>query len=249
MEIVQPFEAVENPPATSDTSSAAVATIADTALARLPASVRNRCDRAAIMAALDGIGAADDTALRALLEHDFKDVKAAVGSAAPPAFLATLKQLMATAPLDAADKSVRQRVSQRATDAVRGLPRGCLGALRVLVDSGMPSSTQPNLVRAVLMSLDQQAQLASFILLALTSLGSPEPIAQDDASDLVSRRSLAVSEEMLGLQRTAHDIMRVLKGVALAMCVGSIIGNKLLRDIFSKLTDREAAQVRLPLAG
>lgn len=56
-----------------------------------PAELRNKCDKESILNRLADTGCCDMETLRCTLEHDYEEVKRAIGGAAPPAFVALLK--------------------------------------------------------------------------------------------------------------------------------------------------------------
>ena len=66
--------------------------LVDCVLDNVPTPLREACDRAGILAGLNSIGACSMSVLRALLEQDYAEVKAAISTAAKPAFVATLKE-------------------------------------------------------------------------------------------------------------------------------------------------------------
>ena len=69
----------------------AVEQLVDDVLDAVPKPLREACDRYGILAGLDRVGACSVPMLRTLLEQDYADVKAEIGGAAKPAFVATLK--------------------------------------------------------------------------------------------------------------------------------------------------------------
>ena len=69
----------------------AVEQLVDDVLDAVPKPLREACDRDGILAGLDRVGACSVPMLRTLLEQDYADVKAEIGGAAKPAFVATLK--------------------------------------------------------------------------------------------------------------------------------------------------------------
>ena len=65
--------------------------LVDTVLAEVPSGLRDACDRVGILAGLQTAGALSVPMLTNMLAEDYAEVKAAIGTAAKPAFVATLK--------------------------------------------------------------------------------------------------------------------------------------------------------------
>ena len=72
--------------------------LVDTVLASVPSALRDACDRVGILSGLLGVGAVNVQTLTDMFTEDYAEVKAAIGSAAKPAFVATLKAALRDRP-------------------------------------------------------------------------------------------------------------------------------------------------------
>ena len=97
-------------------------------LADVPAVLREMCDRNGILDGLQQLGACTVPLLRELMETDYADVKAAIGAAAKPAFVAMLKKAL----IDAASAKAADPATPAAGSAFHTPGSAHAGAPRAL---------------------------------------------------------------------------------------------------------------------
>lgn len=216
-------------PADASASKAAsdatpLSTLIDSVLQQLPQAIQDRCNAAAIGAELSSLGIVDVESLTAMMEHDYQEVKEALKGMAPPIFLTTLKINALLQQRAARTMNTGQVLREKGEKAKR--------VWNILSSSStLPNPEQPNLLEKISTNIYQNSQLASFLLVTLSSLSGEDPTVPEPGT------TLSVMNE-----DAASWVTRAMTTGAFACILAVLMSNLILRDIFSKCNHDEDAK-------